>query len=289
MSLVIAFFLSGATAILSPCILPVIPFVFARVRRPFASHGLPMLMGMAAAFALVASLATMGGPWAIALIQYARATAIVLLAVFGVTLLFPALTGVLVEQPAAADAEAASTGRPETVEPVPFISPLILGISTGLLWAPCAGPILRLILTTGTLDGMNAGKLFLFLAYAAGAALSLALALLACSRLLSPSKRSARNESWIRRASGTAVLTAIGAIVIGVDTTVLGELSAGVTATIEEAILERLMPHSSGRQSMPETPSAQTPDTLIGPALPRASQSSAGVRRSRRHVHSVIV
>lgn len=289
MSLVIAFFLSGAIAILSPCILPVIPFVFARVRRPFASHGLPMLVGMAATFALVASLATMGGSWAIALIQYGRATAIVLLAVFGVTLLFPALAGVLVEQPAAANAEPASPRRPEVVDPVPFISPLVLGLSTGLLWAPCAGPILRLILTTGTRDGMNAGKLFLFLAYAAGAGLSLALALLACSRLLSLSKRSPRNESWIRRASGAAVVTAIGAIVIGVDTTVLDELSAGVTAAIEEAILERLMPHSTGFQPMPETPSAETPDTLLGPAFPRASQSSGSARRSHRSAHSVVV
>jgi hypothetical protein len=47
--------------IVSPCILPVLPFVFARADRPFVSSGLPLLAGMAATFALVAILAAIDG------------------------------------------------------------------------------------------------------------------------------------------------------------------------------------------------------------------------------------
>ena len=44
--LILAYF-GGVLTILSPCILPVLPFVFARADRPFKRNGLPMLVGMA--------------------------------------------------------------------------------------------------------------------------------------------------------------------------------------------------------------------------------------------------
>jgi hypothetical protein len=46
-------YLGGVLTILSPCIQPVLPFVFARAGRPFLRNGLPILAGMAASFALV--------------------------------------------------------------------------------------------------------------------------------------------------------------------------------------------------------------------------------------------
>jgi cytochrome c biogenesis protein CcdA len=50
-------YLGGVLTIVSPCILPVLPFVFARADRSFARSGLPLLAGMAATFAVVATLA----------------------------------------------------------------------------------------------------------------------------------------------------------------------------------------------------------------------------------------
>ena len=87
-------YLGGVLTIVSPCILPVLPFVFARADRPFARSGLPMLVGMAATFAAVATLAAVGGGWLIKRRNdYGRIAALVLLALFGVTLLFPSLSG----------------------------------------------------------------------------------------------------------------------------------------------------------------------------------------------------
>ena len=56
-----------------------------------------------------------------------------------------------------------------TPGPVPSA---LLGIATGLLWAPCAGPILGLILTGAALNGASAWTSLLLLAYALGAATS---------------------------------------------------------------------------------------------------------------------
>jgi cytochrome c biogenesis protein CcdA len=92
MLLLILAYLGGVLTILSPCILPVLPFVFARADRPFVESGLPMLAGMAATFALVATLAAVGGNWAVTANEYGRFAALALLALFGVALIFPSVS-----------------------------------------------------------------------------------------------------------------------------------------------------------------------------------------------------
>src|SRR5580698_10580643 len=91
MLLFLVSYLGGVLTILSPCILPVLPFVFARADQPFVKSGLPLLLGMAITFAGVASLAAVGGGWAVQANGVGRIAALVVLALFGVLLLFPAL------------------------------------------------------------------------------------------------------------------------------------------------------------------------------------------------------
>jgi len=72
MILFVVSYLGGVLTILSPCILPVLPFVFARADQPFIKSGLPLLVGMAITFAGVATLAAVGGGWAVEANQYGR-------------------------------------------------------------------------------------------------------------------------------------------------------------------------------------------------------------------------
>src|SRR4051812_37787528 len=65
MLIILLAYLGGILTILSPCILPVLPFVFARAGRSFMRSTLPLLAGMALTFAIVATLAAVGGGWAI--------------------------------------------------------------------------------------------------------------------------------------------------------------------------------------------------------------------------------
>ena len=76
MTLLILAYLGGVLTILSPCILPVLPFVFARAGQSFTRSALPMLAGMAITFALVAMLVTVGGSWAVHANQYGRYVAL---------------------------------------------------------------------------------------------------------------------------------------------------------------------------------------------------------------------
>ena len=143
-------YLGGVLTILSPCILPVLPFVFARADQPFVKSGLPLLLGMALTFAVVATLAAIGGGWAVHANQYGRIAALVLLAFFGVTLLSRSLADRMT-RPLVALGDRLSNNAGSGAG-----ASFVLGIATGLLWAPCAGPILGLVLTGAAINGASA-------------------------------------------------------------------------------------------------------------------------------------
>ena len=236
-------YVGGVLTIVSPCILPVLPFVFARAGQPFLRSTLPMLLGMAATFAAVASLAAVGGAWALHANQYGRVIALVILAFFGLILLFPSLADHVTRPLVSLGARLSESAGHDGADTRPSIlASLLLGVATGLLWAPCAGPILGLILTGAALHGANTGTTFLLLAYALGAATSLALALLVGGRLYQLMKRSLGVGQWVRRVVGVAVLAAVAAIGLGVDTGFLTQASLASTDTLEQGLVNTITP-----------------------------------------------
>ncbi|QPQ55003.1 cytochrome c biogenesis protein DipZ [Allosphingosinicella flava] len=240
MLLLLLAYLGGVLTIISPCILPVLPFVFARSDLPFLKSGLPLLIGMALTFAVVGTLAAVGGGWAVEANRYGRWAAIALLAFFGLTLLFPALADRLT-RPLVALGSRLSQSVDDARQGGGTAAPsLLLGVATGLLWAPCAGPILGLILTGAALQGASVETSLLLLAYAAGSATSLALALLLGGRLFAAMKRSLGVSEWVRRALGLLVLIGVAAIALGLDTRLLARLSQSQTSSIEGG-LSRLL------------------------------------------------
>jgi cytochrome c biogenesis protein CcdA/thiol-disulfide isomerase/thioredoxin len=239
MLLLILAYLGGALTILSPCILPVLPFVFSRADRPFARNGLPMLVGMALTFAVVATLAAVGGGWAVRANLYGRFVALAVLAVLGLTLLservaesitrpFVLLGNKLTER----------TGNQDDS----VFSAAGLGVATGLLWAPCAGPILGLLLTGAALKGASVQTTLLLLTYAAGAATSLALALLIGGRVFALMKRSLGAGVWVRRALGVLVLAGVATIALGLDTGLLTRVSLASTGGLEQKLIDAARP-----------------------------------------------
>ncbi|HTN60547.1 MAG TPA: cytochrome c biogenesis protein DipZ [Devosia sp.] len=239
MTLLIIAYLGGALTILSPCILPILPFVFARAGQPFIKSTLPMLIGMSATFAIVATLASIGGSWAIHANEYGRLAAITLLAIFGVGLLSPR-TASIITQPVVdlGNRLLNASGRPGSVPTA--ASSFILGVATGLLWAPCAGPILGLLLTGAALNGANLQTTFLLAAYAAGAATSLAIALLVGGRVFAGMKQSLGVSERIRQVLGAAVLAGVAVIALGLDTGLLARLSYTSTSKLEQVVLDQL-------------------------------------------------
>ena len=132
MLLAIVAYLGGVLTIVSPCILPVLPFVFARADQPFLRSGLPLLAGMALTFAAVATLAAVGGGWAVHANEFGRIAAMLLLSVFGITLLVPAIADRLM-RPLVALGAALSHSRPIRTRRAP-------GAKFSPLWCSASQP-----------------------------------------------------------------------------------------------------------------------------------------------------
>jgi cytochrome c biogenesis protein CcdA len=235
-------YLGGILTILSPCILPVLPFVFARSDQPFRKSGLPLLAGMVVTFALVASLAVVGGGWAVRANQFGRVVALILFGIFGLTLLFSSLA----ERISRPLVQLGSRLSRNADSGPSVVNSFLLGIGTGLLWTPCAGPILGLILTGAALGGASAHTSVLLLAYAAGAATSLTFALLAGGRIFAAMKRSLWAEEWIRRILGVAILAGVVAVAFGLDRSILTQISLSSTGGLEQRLVDRF--HAKPKQ-----------------------------------------
>jgi cytochrome c biogenesis protein CcdA/thiol-disulfide isomerase/thioredoxin len=228
-------YLGGILTILSPCILPVLPFVFARADRPFLRNGLPLLAGMAITFAGVATLAAVGGGWAVAANSAGRWIAIILLAGFALLLIFPRLAERAMRPLVGLGERLSASGSEDRIG-----GSLLLGVATGLLWAPCAGPILGIILTGAALSGASAATAGLLLAYALGAATSLAGALLVGGKLFAAMKRSIGAGEGVRKALGILILVGVATIALGLDTRVLAKLSTAQTFGFEHRLAQLL-------------------------------------------------
>ena len=163
MTLLVLAYLGGVLTIISPCILPVLPFVFARADRSFVRNGLPMLAGMALTFAVVATFAAVAGGWVVDANEYGRWVALALMAAFGLTLVFPELADHLMRPLVGVGARLSASAERDAGERKAAIVPsLLLGVATGFLWAPCAGPVLGLILTGAALKGASASTSLLW-------------------------------------------------------------------------------------------------------------------------------
>ena len=262
-------FVGGLLTIVSPCILPVLPFVFARAGQSFRRSGLPMLIGMALSFALVGSLAAVAGDWVVRANQYGRYAALLVFAVLGLTLLVPAIADAV----ARPFVRLGSAVQRHGEQDASIAGSLLLGVSAGLLWTPCAGPILGLIFAGAAVQGGGAESALLLVAFAAGAAFALALALLVGGRAFSVMKRSLGAEVWIRRGLGVAVMLGVVGIALGWDTGVLTRLSlttVGTATGFEQQLVDRVRPES-GSPAMAMQPSMM----MESSATPR--QPSGGV------------
>lgn len=229
-------YLGGVLTIFSPCVLPVLPFVFARADQSFRRTGLPILLGMAVTFTLLASLATVGGAWLVAVNQYGRYAAMSLLALLGLALIFPSWSERMMRPFVALGASLQQ--RADQQHSVK--GSLLLGVAVGFLWAPCAGPILGLVLAGAALNGANLYSASLLLAFAAGAATSLGLALLAGGRVFGWMKRNLGVEEWLRRGLGVLVVAGIVVIALGWDTRFLSQFTFLNTAASEQRLIEQL-------------------------------------------------
>lgn len=221
-----------------------------------------MLIGMVATFASIATLAAVGGSWAVHVNEAGRAVALALLALFSVTLLSRRAAAVLTAPVVRLGSDLSDRAGRQAAGAAG--SSLLLGMATGLLWAPCAGPILGLVLTGAALRGADVETTLLLATYAAGAATSLAVAALAGGSVLAAMKRWLGVGERLRQGLGLAMLAALAAVALGSDTGLLARLSFATTTKLEQALVDGLGGATASTGAVQDADAARSADATPG-------------------------
>jgi cytochrome c biogenesis protein CcdA/thiol-disulfide isomerase/thioredoxin len=222
--------------------------VFARSERSFARETAPMLAGLAVAFTAAALIATATAHWLIVANVVGRDIALALFAIVGITLV-STRAAAWIARPATRAGAALLGSHAETGQATPLRN-VIIGMAIGLLWAPCAGPILGVLIAAAATTRAPHAAL-LFLTFALGAAMSLAAVLSLGARLIARIKHAGATEIAVRRVFGVATIVTVLAIFFGYDQLLFAKGGLVQTASAEEHLVstltpERVQPHPPG-------------------------------------------
>jgi cytochrome c biogenesis protein CcdA len=199
-------FVAGVVTAISPCVLPVLPIVLAGGatggrRRPYA-----IVAGLVTSFTVftltaTALLSALGLPG-----DFLRNLAIAIVVLVGISLLWAPL-GELLSRPfqALARRQPGDTG-----------GGFLLGVSLGLLFTPCAGPVIGAVATVAATQSLTAEAVLITLAYGLGAGVVLFGVAIAARRGMN--LRSVRAHApLVRRALGVGILAVAVLMAFGVD------------------------------------------------------------------------
>ena len=215
--LILFAFLAGIATVLSPCVIPVLPALLSASGGKGRARPFGVILGLVVSFvfftlALTAIIKATGiSP------NILRYIAIGLIALFGLFMIFPKLgdwfakatSGVAeLGQKVQGSSKKAGTG---------FWSGFILGAALGLVWTPCAGPILAAITTLVATSSVSFAAFIITLAYSLGAAIPMFLIIWGGQKAIDSSRFLSRHAEAIRKAFGVLMIMAALLLTFHVD------------------------------------------------------------------------
>lgn len=161
-------FISGILTVFSPCVLPILPIILASGIDGKISRIRGIIVGLVISFTIASLLfATVVRAFGIPA-DTIRNGAVILLVILGISMVFPAMWGkvqFIVE-------------RYWHVKPIQnqnssFGSGLLTGVSLGIVWTPCIGPVVATVATLAAVDRFSFGTVLIVFAYALGTGIPL--------------------------------------------------------------------------------------------------------------------
>ena len=229
MAIIIAF-LGGMLTLLSPCTLPVIPFLFASVKGQ-KRHLTAMLAGMVVMFTALSLLVTVASAWVTQVTLAGRWLALAFLSAVALSLISPRLAQRLM----APVVRLGNQVNDRSLNRRGVIAALLAGMATGLLWAPCAGPVLGAILSLGIVQGNSVSSGVLLAAYGSGCAAMLGLIWLGGQRVLHWLRNRTAMVEWLKQLAGVTMLASVALIASGTTSVLQG--ATGLSAKLEQHLV----------------------------------------------------
>lgn len=192
----IAAFFAGVVSVLSPCILPVIPAVFAYSTEKGNFRPLAIVLGLSLSFTCMGIVTSLFGAKLTAYLDYLNIFAEVLLITMGLTLLFDLNTfGIFGNFSSLANSKREG-----------LFGGFLLGLSLGIVWLPCVGSVLGSILTMVAVSGkVTYGALMLFI-YSLGFSVPMLLVAYSASFSSSKLKKFSKYGFPLKKVAGFIIL-----------------------------------------------------------------------------------
>ncbi|NTV30079.1 MAG: cytochrome c biogenesis protein DipZ [Candidatus Omnitrophica bacterium] len=205
-------FLAGVVTILSPCIIPVLPIILAGS----AGRGRVKPWGVVTGFVTSFTFFTLTLSMIVKLTglpaDTMRVLAIVLLAVFGLFLCIPSLQVVYENVISRFWPKQGVANKGQG-----FWSGFLLGVSLGLIWTPCVGPIMAAVITLAAASAVSAAAVFITLAYALGTAVPMLVIMFGGRKLLDRIPWIKANAGIVQRSFGVVMVVMAVVLFKGYD------------------------------------------------------------------------
>jgi cytochrome c-type biogenesis protein len=208
--------LAGVLTVAAPCILPLLPILLgtavgqtSRSRPLFIVAGFILVFSLASLFISLVARHLGISPNSI------RTLAIIVLGLFGLLMIWPQPFELATRR---LSAWFGSMGRVGTSAGTGNIGGLVLGMTLGIVWTPCAGPVLGSVLTlvAAQQNFLTAG--ILLVAYALGAAVPMLLIAYGGQYATAKVRSIAKYAGFLQRAFGIVIVLLALAIYFNYDT-----------------------------------------------------------------------
>ncbi len=210
-------FLAGIVTILSPCILPVLPVVLSGSVGGGKTRPLGIITGFVASFTFFTlALSTLVRLLGISpdILRYVAAGMIL---AFGLVMVIPPLKNAFMRLVSGLT----RVGSGSQVSPLGgnrgYLSGLVLGLSLGLVWTPCVGPIMASVITLALTSNVDLGAVFITIAYSLGTSIPLFLIMLGGRGLLQRVPFLTRHVKGIQIVFGGLMIVTAVALFTGAD------------------------------------------------------------------------
>lgn len=194
--------IAGMVSIASPCVLPVVPIIITGTEQDHRYRPLLIVLGLSTSFVLMGVITTLFAGAVAGIMPLVEKIAGVVILLFGLLLL--ADVNLFKRFTLFSNLQTGSGGR---------WSGLIMGLTLGLVWIPCVGPMLSGVLALVATDGRLSTGLLLLLCYSLGFALPMLLLGYASQRVRQNVKRVNAHPLIIRLVSGS-ILIAFGVYIL---------------------------------------------------------------------------
>jgi cytochrome c-type biogenesis protein len=208
---------AGFLTILAPCILPVLPFLLGTAGGRSRWRPVAIIAGFIGSFTLIGAALATAGTFLGVSGERLRLLAGVLLILFGAALFFESAYDRFAAkiQPYLAKLGAGVAGGSPTRTDA--LSGVLVGLSLGLVWSPCAGPILGVILTLAARTADYVTTALLFFAYALGAGIPMLGIAYGSHRLQERLRATGRLQPILNKVFGAMIILFAIAILTGYD------------------------------------------------------------------------